>query len=450
MDRAAPFDRGAPPFALLRAIRAVVRADSDPSRQALFAAFLRSSRTARLARRIHGALGSSWLSTALASTYGLRALMARAEPATVRPMLALVAVHANATREVERIASWFEGEHVVRVRFGWSGLARNWPRLLELARAPRRLGAALRIVHAVNVRRDFLLSCRTALLLGCYARGRALLQQIDPDVVVVSSDTNPEELGFSAAARVLGIPTVYVAHAFPPPYAPPVEHTLVLLEGEAAASARPTRPGHAVETMFVGLEGPRSPIRPERLLAVEPVVAVLAPKNVNWASLHEVLGDLRDSLKARRILLRWHPNMVGRPTRAEGMPAGLSVEITPETHSLDQVLAECDWIVSDPGSNVHLDALRRGVPAIAVNGLAVVTPGREDPLGLVANRVVLCLNRLTALRAAETVAFYSGDWLERFTRYDAAAGQSGSDLERAAAAGIRRVAKDWRLHRSHA
>ena len=107
-------------------------------------------------------------------------------------------------------------------------------------------------------------------------------------------------------------------------------------------------------------------------------------------------------------------------------------------------------IVSDPGSNVHLSALRRGVPAIAVNGLAVVTPGREDPLGLVANRVVLCLNRLTALRAAEPVAFYSGDWLERFTRYDAAAGQSGSDLERAAAAGIRRVAKDWRLHRPHA
>src|SRR5262245_44601289 len=99
-----PFVSTRPPVtqSLLRALRMVIRADSDPARQTLFASLLQSNLRVRIVYGLHDRLGGTWASTLLVSCYGLASFLS-IEPSRNRSARVLVvARHANARHQVNR------------------------------------------------------------------------------------------------------------------------------------------------------------------------------------------------------------------------------------------------------------------------------------------------------------------------------------------------------------
>src|SRR5215210_2985562 len=99
---------------LLRAIRIVIRADSDPVRQALFANLRQSSLLARLVYGLHQRLGNTSLAALLVSCYGGMFFLTIAPDRNSGARVLTVARHANARRQVGRVASWIGPD-----RCGW-------------------------------------------------------------------------------------------------------------------------------------------------------------------------------------------------------------------------------------------------------------------------------------------------------------------------------------------
>ncbi|HLB74419.1 MAG TPA: hypothetical protein VJJ98_10405, partial [Sedimentisphaerales bacterium] len=249
-------------IALLRALRIVIRADSDPARQALFANLTQANALARFVCWLHKRLGKTWASSILVSCYGLKSFLAIAAPPRGVARILAVAVHANARRQVERFGRWLGANDIARVRIGVKALlgSSSLVRLLSLFLWGRGCIRGLRLVHAINMRHDFLVSCRVASVLAAYARGRSILGRLRPRAIVVSSDTNPEEIGFASAARLFGIPTVFVSHTYPNPFSPPLDFSLSILEGDAAVDAR-RRLGPVKGQIFLaGVEGESAPL----------------------------------------------------------------------------------------------------------------------------------------------------------------------------------------------
>jgi hypothetical protein len=106
----------APMVELLRALRIVVRADSDSIRQALFAHLLRVNTAARLVHAVHRVLGGNWTSALLAAVYGLQSILTISPPRGERRRIVAVEVHANARRQLDRFAALVGPGEIGRVR----------------------------------------------------------------------------------------------------------------------------------------------------------------------------------------------------------------------------------------------------------------------------------------------------------------------------------------------
>ena len=195
---------------LFRVLRTVIRADSDPARQVLFANLMRSRPYVRLAYGLHERLGGTWASTLLVSCYGLAVFLTIAPARNRGARVLALAIHENARRQAARIVSW-----IGPVKCGWvrtgtvtlvgrSGLAG-----LALLMSRRCLVRTFRIVRAIDSRHGFLVSCRAVGAIAWYVRAKAILGAQKPRAVLVSSDSNAEEVGFVGAARALAIPQVY-------------------------------------------------------------------------------------------------------------------------------------------------------------------------------------------------------------------------------------------------
>ncbi len=345
------------------------------------------------------------------------------EPVGIRPRLLTVAVHANAEHQVRRVAGWFAEDEVSTVAFGIRALfaSSTASRLMAMARNPGIVVKSLRVIHAVNQQGNFLVSCRVASTLACHAVARRLLVRLSPGAVVVSSDTNPEEIGFASAARASGIPTVFIAHAYPPPYSPPLDFDLSILEGEAAAAARRRKAMTRGEIFLIGLEGDSKPMDPSRLSRPAPVIGIFAPKVVAWPALARCIASCRDRYAAREIVIRWHPSMLERARLETVVGDRRGIVETSHAEGLAQVSGRCDWVIADPNSNVHLQVLKLGVPTIAVSSLGVHPEGCSDAYGFLANHVVFApVRMLDDLKVPDAMEFYGTGWPERFARYDAA------------------------------
>lgn len=402
---------------LLRAIRIVIRADSDPVRQALFANLRQSSLLARLVYRLHERLGRKRISALLVSCYGLAFFLSIAPPRNRGARILTVARHANARRQVDRVASWMGADECgwvhtrLRALLGPYGLAR---------RALHRFVRAFRIVRVIDRRHGFLVSCRVSSALAWYARTRAILMAQRPEGVLVSSDSNPEELGFASAARALEIPTVFISHAYPTPLSPVLDFSLSILEGEAEVQARGRKGPIKGEIVFAGLEGESAPLDASRFGRADPVVGIFTPKAVSWPTLSAIISDCRQHLHARQIIIRWHPSML-EPPRLGHVLGDLSgvVESSPKA-TVWEVALQCDWVIADENSGVHLPVLKLGIPTVAIKHLGLYPESRSDLYGFVANGIVFPpASSIRDVQARALSAFFSEGWVARFQQYDA-------------------------------
>jgi hypothetical protein len=374
----------------------------------------------RLAYSTHDRLRGTWGSTCVIAGIALLSLLAVAPPRNRRARMVAVAQHENARRQIARIASSIRPAECGLVRTGMGALGREtWAALGAILREGR-VRKRLRTIRAIDSRHGFLVSCRAAIAIAWYARGRAILDAHRPGAVLVSSDSNPEEVGFAAAARALGIPQVFVSHAYPTPFTPPLDFTLSILEGEAALRMRRHKGVVKGEVVFSGLEGESAPLDPWRFERSNPVIGVFTPKAICWPTLAAIIDDCRRHFHARAVIIRWHPSMFERSRLDEFVDDRSGVVESPRTAALAEVAARCDWVVADENSNVHLPVLKLGIPTIAVRNLGLYPPSRSDLYGFAANGIVFPgLRSLRDVRPDALVAFFSGSWADRFEQYDA-------------------------------
>jgi hypothetical protein len=370
---------------------------------------------------LHERLGRGWAAALLVSGYGLAALASIAPPRNRRARVVAVAGHENARHQVARVMAWIGTGDCDWLRTGAGALAdpRSLPAKAALL-ARGRAGTVLRIVRTIDRRHGFLVACRAAAAIGWYARGRALLAAVRPGAVLVSSNSNPEEVAFVAAARALGIPQVFVSHAYPTPFSPPLDFTLSMLEGEAAVEAHRRKGPIAGDVLVVGIGGDSAPLDPGRFEKPGPVIGVFTPKAVSWPTFAAIVEDCRQHFGARRVVIRWHPSMLEPPRLAAVLGDVAGVVESPRTALLEEVAHQCDWVVADENSNVHLPVLKLGIPTIAIRRLGLYPDSRSDLYGFIAGGVVFAADgRLRDVEPAALAAFFSDGWVERFREYDA-------------------------------
>jgi len=426
---------------LLSAVRTVIRADSDPVRQALFANLKESHLLVRLVFAVHEALRNTAASALLVSSYGLGVFLTVTAPRHRRASVLSVARHANARRQVARIAAWLEPGECDRLNMRLAALpARVAESFVEVTKSRASFVRALRVVRRVDQMHGFLVACRTASAIAWYARGKAILRGQRLQAVVVSSDTNPEEVGFTAAARALGIPTIFISHAYPTPFSPPLAFDLSILGGQAEVDARRRRGAIAGEILLVGLEGESISLDVTQFDRKEPVIGIFAPKAVSWETLAAVIDDCRQYFRARQILIRWHPSMLEPPRLSHRLGDMSGIVETPRGAKLADVARECDWVIADENSSVHLPVLKLGIPSIAVKRLGRYPETRTDMYGLVRDRIVPpALVSIRDVRPDALAAFFSNGWVARFQRYDASYARPSTAIENEVRAAIERL-----------
>ena len=406
---------------VFRAVRTSIRADSDPVRETLFANLRQSRPLVGLIYGLHQQLGPT-LAPVLVACYGLVAFLGIAPPRQRSARILTVARHTNARRQIARVAHWLtpDGCDAVDIR---ASAPRAVSRLMSLLRPARRHAGvrALRIIAVVDRRHGFLVGCRVANTLAWYACARAILRARRPGAVAVSSDSNPEELGFTAAARSLGIPTVFISHSYPTPFSPPLDFSLSILAGEAEARARARKGAIAGQVVFAGFEGAGAPPDPARFERSNPVIGVFTPKAVSWPTFAQIIADCRQRFHPRQIIVRWHPSMLERPRLSHVLADASDIVESARDATLADVARRCDWVVADENSGVHLPVLRLGIPTIAVRSLGPYPRTRADLYGFGSDRIVMpAVASIRDVDAAAVQRFLSGDWPDRFAMYDAA------------------------------
>lgn len=405
---------------LLRVVRTVIRADSDPARQTLFAHLMESRPLVRAVYRVHQRLVGTRVSALFISAYGVAACVRVAAPQRSGARILAVASQANARRQLGEVISWVGAEHCAWLRTGTKAIATALFGTAPARVRPGRALTTLRVIRAVDRRHGFLVACRVAAAVAWYARSLAILGRYRPGAVLVSSEANPDEAGFLGAARVRGIPQIYASHAYPTPFSPPLDFTLSILEGEAAVQGHRRKGPIAGRILQVGLEGESAPMDASRFGRPSPSIGLFPPKAFSWDTLAAIVLDCRTHFHARQIVIRWHPSMLEPPRLSEVIPDLAGIVESPREASLPDVARQCDWVIAAENSNVHLPVMKLGIPTIVVKGLGLYPDDRADLYGFVANCIVFPpIRALRDLQADACRAFFEDDWAARFARYDA-------------------------------
>jgi hypothetical protein len=227
-------------------------------------------------------------------------------------------------------------------------------------------------------------------------------------------------MGFALAARTLGIPQVFVAHAYPTPLSPALDFTLSILEGEAAVEARQRKGPIKGAVLLAGVDGDSGPMDASRFLHPNPVIGIFPPKALSWATMAALVEDCRRHFNAREIVIRWHPSMLEPPQVTRLFADARNIVVTPRDGTVQQAARRCDWVVGDENSNVHLPVLKMGIPTVAVRRLGVYSDSRSDQYGFVAGRVVFPpVDAILDVDPQAFVAFFDSCWATRFARHDA-------------------------------
>lgn len=426
---------------LLRTVREVVHADSDPVRQALFDHLRGSNPVVKFVWNAHRVVRNTYLSSALVFLFGVKSYAVDVS-SREQGLPLIIAIHKNAKKQGHKIAAWLKPEPVSWLQADLACLFR--PRTLaRLAMGCFRFGDWMRLfplVNRLNRRHDFLVSCRTASALFSYVRAIEILERRKPCGIVVSSDSNPEPLAFTRAAGARELPTIFMSHAYPTPVSPRLQFTLSILEGEAALQRYQAKGAVVGDVMFCGAEGASAPMEAGKLVSNRPVIGIFPPKVVCWNQFTSLIEDCRSQFDPKKILIRWHPNMLGKSKLSSELADVRGVVETDPALPLREVARRCDWVIADENSNVNLGVLKAGIPILPLREFSVLPESRSDLYGFVENAVIpKPVTTVRNVSLEQLAGFYSDDWAKRFGRYDASYSDSAELLAEKARSEIRLV-----------
>ena len=113
--------------------------------------------------------------------------------------------------------------------------------------------------------------------------------------------------------------------------------------------------------------------------------------------------------------------------------------------TLLEVAAQCDWVIADENSNVHLPVLKLGIPTVVIKGLGLYPESRADMYGFAAAGVVFPpVRSLRELQPPKFKAFFDAVWVERFRQYDASYLRPSAEIGVEVRAAIQRTIKTSR------
>jgi hypothetical protein len=96
------------------------------------------------------------------------------------------------------------------------------------------------------------------------------------------------------------------------------------------------------------------------------------------------------------------------------------VESSPKA-TVWEVAVQCDWVIADENSGVHLPVMKLGIPTVAIKHLGLYPDSRSDLYGFAANDIVFPpVDSIRDVRAEALAGFFAGEWPARFQKYDAA------------------------------
>jgi hypothetical protein len=173
--------------------------------------------------------------------------------------------------------------------------------------------------------------------------------------------------------------------------------------------------------MLAGIEGESAPLDPGRFERPNPVIGIFTPKALSWTTLAAIVADCRERFRAARIVIRWHPSRLDTARRLQSLGDLSALEESPVTATLSDVARQCDWVIADENSNVHLPVLKLGIPTVAVRRLGLYPDSHSDMYGFVAARIVFpSVQSVRDVSPEAFKAFFADGWVDRFRRYDAA------------------------------
>ncbi len=92
----------------------------------------------------------------------------------------------------------------------------------------------------------------------------------------------------------------------------------------------------------------------------------------------------------------------------------------PGSASLADVEQQCDWVIGDENSNLHLPVLKLGIPTVAIKHLGVYPDSHADQYGFADSGIIFPpVASVRDIRAEALIAFFADGWRARFEQYDA-------------------------------
>ncbi len=409
---------------LLSATRIIAAIESSPLRETVFQDIARRNGLINLIYKTHKALHPTWISSLMIACFGLKSALAfQRNGNSDAPILATYAF-ANEKRAIALVASCIGNTKVECTAHGLRHMlsAASFVFALDALRNWRKILQCLRIIHRINRRYAFMPACRTAATLNHYLRFRYELQKSPPRAVLVASDYAPDSLGLAWTARRLGIPTIYIAHAFTAPGSlrPPLWFTLSILYGKKMRDYYAAKGSIDGKVVYCGLEGNYRPLMIRNLRQHGMSVGLFLSAPLNISGLKNVITELEKALRPKTIVVRKHPVGIASGDLEPHLREFSTVRIT-QGSSLEEDAGDCDLAIVG-ASSAMLQILKYGVPCLYSPHLECSV---EDYNGFVAAKLAPGYSSLQSIDINEVIAFYNTpEWPDRFSQYDAYYGRN--------------------------
>lgn len=276
--------------------------------------------------------------------------------------------------------------------------------------------STFRILSRISRHDHFVSLCQSASILLCYRMYLAQLESTRPRGIAISSGSLPQPLALVAAARTLGIPSLFASHAsfasngrarVPPSDAVLMDGT-ISLESCRRASRRSFVP------ILWGVSGSCRAISIPRKQLSQLSVGLFLTAPVVMSGVRNLLEALERNLSPARVVLRPHPVAMLTPNLDE-LVKRFPYIIIERGRPIEDSIARCDLVISG-NSNVHREVLRAGVPSLYCTSLDTIA---YDYWGFVSKRITVELGDIANFSLEMLTAFYDEAWIERFRAYDA-------------------------------